>query len=87
MSFLASVGTAGGVLVASSRPSLAPTKQCVSSVLQKAIEVAGSLLGFPRPLLVAMLAADATVELKGRLGETDRTRSARTASLNVVVKE
>jgi hypothetical protein len=40
-------------------------------------------LGFPRPLLVAIFTR---VVVKGRLalGETDRTLSARTASLNVV---
>lgn len=38
------------------------------------------ILGFPRPLLVAMRAR---VVVKGRLGETERTRRARTASLNV----
>ena len=46
-------------------------------------------LGLPRPLLVAMAAAAAAavdaVVVSGRLGDTDRTRSARTASLNVVV--
>jgi hypothetical protein len=41
----------------------------------------GHLLGFPRPLLVAIIAR---VVVKGRPGETARTRSARTASLNVV---
>ena len=39
------------------------------------------ILGFPLPLLVAMIAR---VVVKGRPGEIDRTRSARTASLNVV---
>lgn len=39
------------------------------------------LLGFPRPLLVAMVIREV---VKGRLGDTERTRSARTASLNVV---
>lgn len=39
------------------------------------------LLGFPLPLLVAMITR---VVVKGRLGEIDRTRSALTASLNVV---
>ena len=46
-------------------------------------------LGFPLPLLVAIAAAAAVaaalVVLAGRRGETDRTRSARTASLNVVM--
>jgi hypothetical protein len=39
------------------------------------------ILGFPLPLLVAMITR---VVVKGRPGEIDRTRSARTASLNVV---
>lgn len=43
----------------------------------------GDILGFPRPLLVAMLAME--VVFKGLRGETDRTRSALTASLNVVM--
>lgn len=45
----------------------------------------------PRPLFVAMEAAAAAaaaqaVVVKGRRGEIDRTRSARTASLKVVVE-
>lgn len=41
-----------------------------------------SIPGLGRPMLVAMIAR---VVVKGRRGETDRTRSARTASLNVVL--
>lgn len=86
ISCLVSLGILGGAVVVSMRPSPAATNKAyqLAVLVPTWFICSEDILGFPLPLFVAIVAR--AVFNKGRLGETDRTRSARTASLNVVLK-